>query len=126
MNERTEVRARVEKNVDRMLTFCLLFPGSEFPNESDPKADVSGLSGQEILLPCSVDVNACGDFHSIKWYRGGQRIFVFSELANLERSEGFLSNRSVAFFLLHSVVDLIPFKPSRIRKVKLLPSIRCQ
>lgn len=59
--------------------------------------DLSGLAGQEISVPCSVDVAACGDFHSIKWYRESQRVFVFSELANLERSEGSLTNRYEIF-----------------------------
>ena len=55
--------------------------------------DLVGLAGHEASLGCSVDVASCGDFHSVKWYRESQRIFVFSELANLERSEGFLTNR---------------------------------
>ena len=60
--------------------------------------DVTGLSGQEVSLPCDVDVEACGDFHSIKWFRESQRIFVLSELANLERSESFLTNRSACCY----------------------------
>lgn len=55
--------------------------------------DLSGLAGQEVSVPCTVDVSSCGDFHSVKWYRESQRVFVFSELANLERSEGSLTNR---------------------------------
>ena len=57
--------------------------------------DLSGLSGQEVSVPCSVDVATCGDFHSVNWYRESQRVFVYSELANLERSEGSLTNRFV-------------------------------
>jgi len=52
--------------------------------------DLSGLAGQEVSISCTVDVASCGDFHSVKWYRESQRVFVFSELANLERSEGSL------------------------------------
>ena len=55
--------------------------------------DLAGLAGQEVSVPCSVDVATCGDFHSVKWYRETQRVFVYSELANLERSEGSLANR---------------------------------
>ncbi|XP_046648094.1 uncharacterized protein LOC124338080 isoform X3 [Daphnia pulicaria] len=62
--------------------------------------DLSGLAGQEVSVPCSVDVATCGDFHSVKWYRESQRVFVYSELANLERSEGSLTNR--ARFVLSS------------------------
>jgi len=61
---------------------------------SEVEEFVSGLAGQDVSLPCSVDVNACGEFHSIKWYRDGQRVFLFSELANLDRGEGVLANRS--------------------------------
>ena len=56
--------------------------------------EVTARSGHEVTLPCDVDVAACGGFHSIKWYRQAQRVFVYSELANLERSEGTLQNRS--------------------------------
>lgn len=55
--------------------------------------DLAGLAGQEVSVPCSVDVATCGDFHSVKLYRESQRVFVYSELANLERSEGSLANR---------------------------------
>lgn len=54
---------------------------------------VVGLAGDDVSLSCSVDVGECGDFHSIKWYRDNQRVFLFSELANLERGEGALANR---------------------------------
>ena len=60
--------------------------------------DLSGLAGQEVSVPCSVDVATCGDFHSVKWYRESQRVFVYSELANLERSEGSLTNRYLVKF----------------------------
>lgn len=55
--------------------------------------DLAGLASHEASVPCNVDVATCGDFHSIKWYRESQRVFVYSELANLERSEGSLTNR---------------------------------
>nr|CAD7587629.1 unnamed protein product [Timema genevievae] len=50
--------------------------------------DISGLVGQTIRLPCNVDMEKCGNLHSIKWYRGSSRIFVFSEMAKIARSEG--------------------------------------
>lgn len=56
-------------------------------------SEVTGLAGRDASLPCTADVAVCGDFHSIKWYRGSQRVFVYSDLANLERSEGSLLNR---------------------------------
>ncbi|KAI5742249.1 hypothetical protein M8J77_005061 [Diaphorina citri] len=51
--------------------------------------DLSGLVGDNIQLPCEVSVERCGEFHSIKWYRGSSRIFVFSDMGNkIARSEG--------------------------------------
>jgi hypothetical protein len=76
--------------------FYLLFKGAELAlagNAPTILEDLSGLAGQEVSVPCSVDVATCGDFHSVKWYRESQRVFVYSELANLERSEGSLTNR---------------------------------
>uniref|UniRef100_A0A8D8XSH0 Hemicentin-2 n=1 Tax=Cacopsylla melanoneura TaxID=428564 RepID=A0A8D8XSH0_9HEMI len=51
--------------------------------------DLSGLVGDNIQLPCEVSVERCGEFHSIKWYRGSSRIFVFSDMGSkIARSEG--------------------------------------
>ena len=36
--------------------------------------------GDVISLPCSVDTAQCGEYHSIKWYKGGSRVAVYSEL----------------------------------------------
>lgn len=55
--------------------------------------DLSGLVGETIFLPCDVDTDKCGDLHSIKWYRGSSRIFVFSEMADISRSEGDYTER---------------------------------
>lgn len=83
----------------RPLIVCIFFffdPGAELAAIGASSAileDLSGRAGDEVSIPCSVDVIACGDFHSVKWYRESQRVFVFSELANLERSEGSLTNR---------------------------------
>jgi hypothetical protein len=55
--------------------------------------DLSGLVGETIFLPCDVDTEKCGDLHSIKWYRGSSRIFVFSEMAGIARSEGDYTER---------------------------------
>lgn len=56
--------------------------------------DLSGLVGETIFLPCDVDTEKCGDLHSIKWYRGSSRIFVFSEMAGIARSEGDYTERA--------------------------------
>lgn len=57
--------------------------------------DLSGLVGETIFLPCDVDTEKCGDLHSIKWYRGSSRIFVFSEMAGIARAEGDYTERWV-------------------------------
>lgn len=59
-----------------------------------PQRDLSGLVGETIYLPCDVDTEKCGDLHSIKWYRGSSRIFVFSEMAGIARSEGDYTERA--------------------------------
>jgi len=56
--------------------------------------DLSGLVGETIFLPCDVDTEKCGVLHSIKWYRGSSRIFVFSEMAGVARSEGDYTERA--------------------------------
>ncbi|KAG8292421.1 hypothetical protein J6590_040380 [Homalodisca vitripennis] len=55
--------------------------------------DMKGLVGETIQLPCSVNTETCGDLHSIKWYRGSSRIYVFSEMAGIARAEGDYSER---------------------------------
>ncbi|PSN34184.1 hypothetical protein C0J52_27028 [Blattella germanica] len=69
--------------------------------EGLPQRDLSGLVGETISLPCDVDTVKCGDLHSIKWYRGSSRIFVFSEMAGIARSEGDYTERSGGFNIQH-------------------------
>ncbi|XP_071450004.1 uncharacterized protein nrm [Hetaerina americana] len=59
-----------------------------------PHADVAGLVGDPIKLPCDVDRGRCGDLHSIKWYRGSSRIYVFSDMAGIARPEGEYAERA--------------------------------
>ncbi|XP_034251543.1 hemicentin-1 isoform X2 [Thrips palmi] len=40
------------------------------------------------MLPCHVDTASCGTVHSVKWYRGSSRIYVFSEMAVVDHAEG--------------------------------------
>ncbi|KAK3929011.1 Myelin-oligodendrocyte glycoprotein [Frankliniella fusca] len=50
--------------------------------------DLSGLVGETVQLPCHVDTASCGTVHSVKWYRGSSRIYVFSEMAVVDHAEG--------------------------------------
>ncbi|XP_044729273.1 hemicentin-1 [Chrysoperla carnea] len=55
--------------------------------------NVQAEKGASILLPCDIDSAKCGDLHSIKWYRGSARIYVFSHVANIARPEGSNTSR---------------------------------
>lgn len=57
------------------------------------QADIAGLVGDTMLLPCEIDTAKCGELHSIKWYRGSSRIYVFSENANIAKAEGEYAGR---------------------------------
>uniref|UniRef100_A0A2P2I4X8 Neural cell adhesion molecule 1-like n=1 Tax=Hirondellea gigas TaxID=1518452 RepID=A0A2P2I4X8_9CRUS len=56
--------------------------------------EVQGLAGEAIRLPCEVDEENCGGFHNIKWYKGTDRVYVFSERDNFRRAEGPLTGRT--------------------------------
>ena len=36
--------------------------------------------GGSTTLSCQVDTARCGDYHSIKWYRDGTRVAVYSNI----------------------------------------------
>ena len=40
---------------------------------------VAGV-GDVVHLPCSVNTIQCGEYHSIKWYKAGRRVAVYSKL----------------------------------------------
>ncbi|XP_042874812.1 hemicentin-1-like isoform X7 [Penaeus japonicus] len=56
--------------------------------------EVEGLAGESVHLPCEVDKASCGNFHNIKWYKGVERVFIFSDMANVRRAEGPLLDRT--------------------------------
>lgn len=61
------------------LLFIFLF---FFTDES-----VSIFRGQPGTLTCPIDVKSCGELHSVKWFKGNERIAVLSgsgEVANVE------------------------------------------
>lgn len=48
---------------------------------------VSIFRGQPGTLTCPIDVTSCGELHSVKWFKGNERIAVLSgsgEVANVE------------------------------------------
>ena len=37
--------------------------------------EVSARAGEDVHLPCSVNREECGDYHSIKWYSEASNAF---------------------------------------------------
>ncbi|XP_071742750.1 synaptogenesis protein syg-2 isoform X3 [Lepeophtheirus salmonis] len=56
--------------------------------------EIKALAGGEVQLPCSINREECGDFHSIKWYKENRRVFVYSPFADFAKAEGELSERA--------------------------------
>ncbi|XP_018359937.1 PREDICTED: hemicentin-1 isoform X4 [Trachymyrmex cornetzi] len=50
--------------------------------------------GTEILLPCVLKSPQCDGLHSIKWYHGSTRIFIFSEDAGVIRGNNDIAARA--------------------------------
>ena len=56
--------------------------------------------GGSATLSCLVDTARCGDYHSIKWYRDGVRVAVFS---NMHTFRSVYQCHSVTLSQCHSV-----------------------
>ncbi|XP_046627501.1 uncharacterized protein LOC124308652 isoform X7 [Neodiprion virginianus] len=56
--------------------------------------DVHAERGSTVELPCALKLPECGGLHSIKWYWGATRIFIFSEGVGLTASDDEISHRS--------------------------------
>ncbi|XP_068965915.1 hemicentin-1 isoform X2 [Bombus flavifrons] len=50
--------------------------------------------GTEVQLPCVLKLPQCEGLHSIKWYRGATRIFIFSEDVGITRGNNDIAVRS--------------------------------
>ena len=46
------------------------------------------IRGQSVSLTCPVDVQNCGELHSIKWFKGSTRIAVLSGDGKVSHVEG--------------------------------------
>ncbi|KAI8433700.1 hypothetical protein MSG28_015695 [Choristoneura fumiferana] len=55
----------------------------------------SALVGDTATLKCRIDVAACGEMHSVKWYKDDERIYVFSasKSSAINRPEGAMMER---------------------------------
>ncbi|KAK0170097.1 hypothetical protein PV328_010700 [Microctonus aethiopoides] len=58
------------------------------------KSEKSAEQDSEVQLPCILKSPRCGGLHSIKWYRGTQRIFIFSESAGITGGNNDIAVRS--------------------------------
>ena len=56
--------------------------------------EIVGLSGTQVVLSCSLSGDKCGDYHSIKWYKEGTRVAVYSPATKWWRVEGDLKERA--------------------------------
>ncbi|CAL4089282.1 unnamed protein product, partial [Meganyctiphanes norvegica] len=76
--------------------------------------EVSGLAGRSVHLPCEVDKASCGEFHSIKWYKSNQRVFIFSEIGTVRRAEGSLLDRTKFHYMRNGTESTLEISPLRI------------
>ena len=63
------------------------------------REEVKAKSGDTVSLPCIINREECGDFHSIKWYKENRRVYVYSPIAEFTKAEGELLDRYVMVHL---------------------------
>ncbi|XP_076222589.1 neuromusculin isoform X1 [Nomia melanderi] len=77
------------------LLAALLIPRCvEGSNEPWLRSEKRAELGTEVQLPCVLKSPQCKGLHSIKWYRGTTRIFIFSEDGGITRSNNDIAVRS--------------------------------
>ncbi|XP_011878934.1 PREDICTED: hemicentin-1 isoform X3 [Vollenhovia emeryi] len=72
----------------------VLLRGAEGSGEPWLRSEKHAELGTEILLPCVLKSPQCEGLHSIKWYRGPTRIFIFSEDAGIIRGNNDIAARA--------------------------------
>ena len=55
--------------------------------------EVSKLRGESVVLTCPIDVTSCGELHSVKWFKGNERVAVVSGDGTVENVESQYSGR---------------------------------
>ena len=88
----TSIEIRKKWSLLFLFSFFFFIPASVRESE------IEGLVGKTVRLPCEVDEETCGYLHNIKWYKGNERVYIFSDVKDVSRPEGSLLQRSV--FLL--------------------------
>lgn len=54
-------------------------------------ATISKLRGDAATLSCPIDATTCGELHSVKWFKGSDRVAVVSgdgAVQNVEKTFG--------------------------------------
>ncbi|XP_076393666.1 neuromusculin isoform X8 [Megachile rotundata] len=88
-------RTRGMDTVAVMLLLVLqILQGVKGSTEPWLKSEKHAELGTEVQLPCVLKSPQCEGLHSIKWYRGTTRIFIFSEDAGITRSNNDIAIRS--------------------------------
>lgn len=90
-----------------MFIFITIVALSSLANNIMATVDTKSVSrGQSATLTCPIDITNCGELHSIKWFKGSERIGVASGDGKFSQVEGTFSDR-------YSMLYIYPFyKPS--------------
>lgn len=56
------------------------------------------LIGEKTILECPIDISTCGTLHSVKWFKGNERIAVVSGEGNFVSIDGDQKDRLVEHF----------------------------
>ncbi|OXU28755.1 hypothetical protein TSAR_009651, partial [Trichomalopsis sarcophagae] len=73
-----------------MTSFAWCVSGS---GEAWLKSEKHGEFGTEIQLPCILKLPQCIGLHSIKWYQGNDRIFVYSAEGEMTLANDLVASR---------------------------------
>lgn len=82
----------------------------------------SVIRGQSTTLTCPIDIESCGELHSIKWFKGTERIGVASGDGKFSQVEGSFSNRYNSVIRLFGFYPLIPFSLNNLNSFFYHPS----
>lgn len=65
--------------------------------------------GQSATLTCPIDITNCGELHSIKWFKGSERIGVASGDGKFSQVEGSFSDRYSILLYISASLHLQAF-----------------
>ncbi|XP_058118520.1 hemicentin-1 [Anopheles ziemanni] len=65
----------------------------QISNTSCQDGTISVLRGEKVELACPIDIATCGELHSLKWFKGTERIAVVSGDGEVAKVEGSYNDR---------------------------------